>query len=382
MSLRMRRWKTGVMAATVAALAGSVLVYQPAAADEAAPLDSVSVTASNADNITGTAAGTAELQEFADHMKDATEGSPSNAAATAAPKGIVPAAFRTPTGEHIAVPTIGRLTSSYRVLKVDMEKVQASIAPGASCANAEGDTDIEDVLVVPPGATNIRYETTDSLESGTPGSDGQPDRCDVSVVWDEADTGNTNDDLAAPAANRPYDFKYAGDCFGRKNNNVTLSGRAVRISWNDGCYADDVVRYDGNSAWNYYTVKSISTCANDHASVLTSCGHGIKQDKAKEAGNPQWQDWAPRSDSTGDCRTKSISVSAGPISIGGDYRHCDTQKIYKYTEAGKMSSYWEGKRDGTRGTEHQISVKMPQVAGRPHWTHWLNSDACIACYKP
>lgn len=54
-----------------------------------------------------------------------------------------------------------------------------------------------------------------------------------------------------------------------------------------------------------------------------------------------------------------IGVSAGPISIGGDYTHCETQKIYKYAEDGKMSYYWKGKRDGTRATQHQVSVKYP-----------------------
>lgn len=44
-----------------------------------------------------------------------------------------------------------------------------------------------------------------------------------------------------------------------------------------------------------------------------------------------------------------------------------------------MSSYWNGKRDGTRATQHQVSVKYPHIAGRPHWSHWLNSDACLGC---
>ncbi|MFJ1975303.1 hypothetical protein ACIO93_42545 [Streptomyces sp. NPDC087903] len=340
------------MVSATAILAGGVLASEPAHASATDAVDTVRVTSANSGDITTTTAGAAALREFASKIAKASPG--------------------------ITAKTANQLEADYSVLQVDVEKVRSQVAPGVSCADADGYINTEDVLVAPRGVTNIRYEIDEDQELDPQDDpDAAANRCNTNIVWDEADTGGTNDDPDAGASTtRPYDYKYASDCFARKKHYKKDGDLNIYESWNDGCYADYVVRYDGNAAWNYYTVKSMSTCKNNQSNMLLSCGHGVKQNKAKNDGRPQWDDWAPNSDSTGDCRSKSISVSAGPISVGGSYTHCEKQKIYKYTEAGKMSSYWKDRRDGTRGTQHQISVKYPP-GSRPHWSHWLNSDACI-----
>ncbi|MFC8264054.1 hypothetical protein ACFUNF_42350 [Streptomyces sp. NPDC057291] len=313
----------------------------------------MSVTLTNSVDITSTSA--TELQEFATNVAD-----------------VAP---------EIAAKTPEQLKADYRVLQVDMAKVRTQVSPGIPCTDADGYTNKQDVLVAPRGVMNIRYEL-DEDQKMDPNYNPNlaTNRCNINVVWDEADTGNENDDPdAGISSTRPYELKYASDCFARKKHYEKFGDTSLYASWNDGCYGDYVVKYDGNESWNYYTVKNMSSCKNYKSNRLTSCGHGIKPYYPTSYGSRQWDDFAPTSDSTGDCRSQSISVSAGPISISGDYTQCETQKIYKYAEDGKMSSYWKGMRDGTRSTQHQVSVKYPQIAGRPHWSHWLNSDACIAC---
>jgi hypothetical protein len=342
----------GAAIAAVAFLLTGGLVAHPAQAAETAAVTTVSVASGNSADITTTTAGAAALQEFAAAV---SEMSPETAAKS-----------------------LNQLQTDYRVLQVDMAKVRSQVAPGIPCTNAEGYANTQDVLIAPRGALNIRYvvdedQTMDPQYNPTDAAN----RCNVNILWDEADTGNPNDDPDTGTTARPYDYKYASDCFARKKYYVKSGDRNWYFSWNDGCYANWVVKYDGDRMWNYYTVKAMSSCKNVEVSRLTSCGHGIKQNKEQNLGAPQWDDWAPNADSVGDCRTKSVSVSSGPISISGDYTHCETQKIYKYSEAGKMSSYWKGKKDGTRGTQHQVAVKYPPSAGRPHWTHGLNSDGCL-----
>jgi hypothetical protein len=352
MVLRNRGRRVGAVVSAVAVLFGGVLTSEPAHAETAAAVSMVGVNSANSADITATATGAATLQEFA---RNVAAMSPETAA-------------KTPD----------QMQADYRVLQVDMEQVRSRMAPGGRCAGEDGAVHTQDLLIAPREATGIRYVSAEHLRLDT-GWDpsGVADRCDVDVMWDEPHTGDPNDDTGVGANARPYEYRYASDCFARKKHYKVSGDLKIYMSWNDGCYANYVVRHDGNQSWNYYTVKSMSSCKNVQAKRLKSCGHGVKQNQAQNNGRPQWDDWAPIADSVGDCRTRSISVSAGPISVSSDYTHCEEQKIYKYAEAGKMSSYWKGKRDNTRGTQHQISVKYPQSAGRPHWTHWLNSDACL-----
>ncbi|MBB5109418.1 hypothetical protein [Streptomyces spectabilis] len=42
-----------------------------------------------------------------------------------------------------------------------------------------------------------------------------------------------------------------------------------------------------------------------------------------------------------------------------------------------MSSYWKGKASHSRGTQHQVAVKLGQYSGRPKWKHWINVGATV-----
>ncbi|NEC68139.1 hypothetical protein [Streptomyces sp. SID9727] len=335
-----------------AMLFGGLLASNPAEA--ATAVSSVTVTSVNSGDITASVEGKSELAEFGEAVRD--------------------------EAPELAARSVSDLAVDYRVLKVDMKQVRAQFAPGVACVDGDGNSRAEDVIVAPRNAENIRYELSGDAQRD-PNYDPakQGNRCDPDLFWDEGASPEVDDDPAASAPVRPYTEKYASACFARKSQWKDIYGIYLEVSYNDSCWSDYVTKYDGNSSWNYYSVKAPSSCHIARGTYLTSCGHGVERNAAK---GPvvKWDDWAPAADSNGDCRDKGISVSVGPLSVGGSYTHCEKQNIYKYAEDGKMSSYWKGKVTGTRATQHQVSVRVAQNAGRPRWTHWINSDACV-CYK-
>ncbi|WNI31506.1 hypothetical protein OG322_22715 [Streptomyces sp. NBC_01260] len=340
-----------ISAATV--LLGGVTASSTAQAATGA--ESVAVTSSNSGDITSSAEGRRALTEFASSVS-----------------GDAP---------QLAVRSAADLATDYRVLQVNMTQIRSQIAPGVKCVDAEGDTYVQDLLVAPRTVENIRYEVSaDILQDPNYNPNVAESRCKADVFWDETAPEDVNDDPDVAARVAPYTQKYASDCFSRKAQYKSFLGDNVYFSYNDSCWSDYVTKYDGNSTWNYYSVKAPSSCHKNTATFLTSCGHGVERNAAKGPA-VKWDDWAPAADSNGSCRDKSISVSVGPLSVGGSYTHCETQKIHKYAQNGQMSSYWAGKEEGTRATQHQVSVKVAQNAGRPRWTHWINSDACLPCTK-
>ncbi|MEH0429214.1 MULTISPECIES: hypothetical protein [Streptomyces] len=307
----------------------------------------VAITSVNSVEVTTTAAGKEELAEFSSRH---------------------PETFRA-TGTK----SLTALQGDYKVLQVDMQEVYTAAGTSPSSCDVESET-----LVAPQTATNITYRAnTEEAPSSNVGSD----VCQFNVEWDEITPDQAaQDDLAGATGVRPYAQKYASACFSRKWHYEDFDGDKIKSSWNDGCYQNWVERHDGSGTWNYYTKKVSSTCLGVKGR-LTSCGHGV----ARAASGPKvlWTDWAPNaSQDRNDCRSRSISVSLLNVSVGGEFDLCEKQLIYKYEEAGKMSSYWKGKvTDSARGTAHQVAVKVGQNSGRPKWRHWLNSDVCIACFK-
>lgn len=345
-----RRIAVAISAATV--LLGGITASSTAQA--ATGTDSVAVTSSNSGDITASAEGQSALAEFASNVSD--------------------------DAPQLAVRNASDLAADYRVLQVDMTQVRSKIAPGAECLDADGNVYAQDLLVAPRSVENIRYEISEDVLRD-PNYDPRvaESRCKADVYWDETAPEDVNDDPNVAARVAPYTQKYASDCFSRKARYKDMFGFNAYVSYNDSCWSDYVTKYDGNATWNYYSVKAPSSCHVNNASYMTSCGHGVERNAAKGPA-VKWDDWAPASDSNGSCRDKSVSVSVGPLSVGGSYTHCETQQIHKYAQNGQMSSYWKGKETGTRATQHQVSVKVAQNAGRPRWSHWINSDAC-SCYK-
>ncbi|MEV7971077.1 hypothetical protein AB0O34_34545 [Sphaerisporangium sp. NPDC088356] len=249
------------------------------------------------------------------------------------------------------------------MLEVDVAKV----LPKPGCPQ------VKETLILPKRITSIRYQrgSIDKAEPTTP--------CAYTVVWDDPPVPTTESD--DPINNRnssvlvaPSTEPYAQYCAARTLNS------GGNIGWNDACVVYYVEKNDGNSTWNYYSSHVKSSCgANGYGNgVLTSCGRGVEMTSPG-----QWVDFAPSDGITYDCRTISNSVTLLHFDVGYNYTSCDEQRAYKYTEPGKMSTYWKGEQSqsGTNnnqilgGTSHHVSVKVPQADGRPSWSHWWNSDA-------
>ncbi|MFJ9664151.1 hypothetical protein ACIRPP_05945 [Streptomyces sp. NPDC101219] len=316
----------------------------------------VLISAENSTDLTMTVAAEAELTQFVDRNS-------ADLAATTA---------RSTTND---------LKKKYRVYRVDLEKIEQALGGSGACGK---DTE---TLILPGNAMKIRYAANEDLhqqptdpEAASTQVAAEAD-CEPDLLWDEPTYGSDTEQddppqegASARAANRPYAQMIAGDCFTRKKQRKKFAGNSYYTSWNDSCYKNYVERYDGNPKWNYYSKFAKSTCGGVGKWRLKSCGHGVKRNTSGPA--VHWLDWAPNaSQDRNDCRSRSASVSLKNITVSQSYDVCEKQLIYKYAEAGKMSSYWRGTATSTRGTAHQVSVYVGQKAGRPKWTHWTNSNA-------
>ncbi|WP_327047533.1 hypothetical protein OG320_06475 [Microbispora sp. NBC_01189] len=254
----------------------------------------------------------------------------------------------------------------YRVLEVNV----AEVLPIPGCEP------VTETLIVSKDVTEIRYQrgNIDSAEPSKP--------CSYSVVWDDpASLTSVKDNQeegrgSALAATAPYDEEYGHYCASRTTNT------GANVAWNDACVVYHVEKYDGNSTWNFYSSHVSSSCgtnANTNG-VLESCGRGVMLSATSPTG--YWNSYAPAGPSPDNCRTISNVLNLWTVSVGYTYTSCDEQQVFKYAEAGKMSTYWKGSKKNTSGnnnqvlgaTSHHVAVKVGQNDGRPSWSHWWNSD--------
>ncbi|MEV4251444.1 hypothetical protein AB0J63_49710 [Streptosporangium canum] len=294
----------------------------------------VTLNSTNSKDITSTESGIKLLSEFSHNVQ--------NRGVTSEPR------------------TLQALTAKYRVTSVNV----ADILPDSRCKRNQ------ETLILPKNTAEIRYM------AGSPDPQENTDPCLITVAWDDAPEPAVQDDPQATAksvAVAPYSEMYQGYCASRK---------VTDEHWFEPCYQKYVTKYDGNPTWNYYAIDAYNTCVNtDEWTLLVSCGRGQQVDSPAST---QWLDRAPLADQLGTgCRSISLSLGMGPISLGGSTNHCDLQRIYVYPEAGKMSSYWKGdSANGTRATRHRASVKAGQDDGRPVWTNWFNAKSCRADLYP
>lgn len=339
-SMSTRRWTA--IAVTVAAsvlllantppasAAGATSVQAQAADPPQAPT-TVVLDAKNSKNITDTPTGSRLLGEFAQRIQA---------------KGIS------------AARSAQAVASEYNVISVDVAK----ILPDSRCERGP------ETLILPRSTTQVRY-------IGGPRNDQDGNNpCLVTVEWDDRDPDpHAQDDpqsgsrQALAAAEAPYVEQYHEYCAARKT---------YTDFWEEPCYKRFVLKYDGNSSWNYYSFEAWNTCRNTIAAgALISCGRG--QEAAADSPTLYSVDYSPQNPSTGTCRSISYEVQLYSVfTVGGSYNHCEEQLVYDYPEPGKMSTYWKGETTSQRTTRHQVSVKVAQNDGRPQWTNWFNGETC------
>jgi hypothetical protein len=124
--------------------------------------------------------------------------------------------------------------------------------------------------------------------------------------------------------------------------------------WFDTCYRWGYVRNDGDSRRDYFVFDQYGTCKSKGVWAMRYCGLGDQ----KKPGSPtgiSWDDWSPGADSSGDCRTLGLSVSAGPGGGGVTFQACEKMDITKYAAAPMFSNYW---RAGDKGWVYRSERKV------------------------
>lgn len=137
--------------------------------------------------------------------------------------------------------------------------------------------------------------------------------------------------------------------------------------WFDRCTQWGKVVNDGDSARDHWVFKYYGTCKSNAIYYVQSCG--LSSTRSSSSSTLYWEDWAPRGDSTGPCRSVSIGVSVFGISASGSYEACDTVDMTKFTAPGSFSNTFRTPRvlNSERGVEYQISLGVPQ-GGTPRLT--------------
>ncbi len=299
------------------------------AAPEMSPLTTgIQVDEGNSRDVTDSVKGSTALQKFATRAKG---GAP-----------------------ELSAKATGELKQDYRVLEVDVEK----LLQDSQCKQSP------DLLILPRVVTGVSYLR------GNP--DGTPltDPCETTVIWNEAKDLTQDDSRSSGSSVRAMAVGGTAEMYSR----YCIEKRAGTVAgtWMLACYKKWVEKNDGNSAWNYYSIHAWNTCGANSSYYLTSCGRG--QEMTSPSGG-QWTDYSPKSSSPPNCRSISYGVSLYTVSVGGSYTSCEEQRVYYYSNPGKMSSYWKGEVfENSRSTEHQAAVKVPQNAGRPEWSNWFNTD--------
>ncbi|WP_339567105.1 hypothetical protein [Pseudokineococcus sp. 1T1Z-3] len=129
--------------------------------------------------------------------------------------------------------------------------------------------------------------------------------------------------------------------------------------WFDHCRQFGSIAYDGDSSRDHWVLKQYGTCKSTSGWQVGMC----KLSSTKKSGSTTqyWEDWAPRADSNGKCRSISLAVTAGVVNVGGSYDACETNDITKGSAAGSFTSAWTSiaKASTERGVQSQIAVGVP-----------------------
>ncbi len=118
-----------------------------------------------------------------------------------------------------------------------------------------------------------------------------------------------------------------------------------------------------DSGYDNYVYKLFSTCGPNANWLIRECGVGTKTSPNAGAG-VGWTDWAPKQDTTGGCRTISLSLNISAFTVGGNFQNCEENDITKEATAPNFKSAWKfgGTAGGTtanRSPALQIGVRWP-----------------------
>ena len=130
--------------------------------------------------------------------------------------------------------------------------------------------------------------------------------------------------------------------------------------WMDRCTQWGHIVNDGDSSRDHWVFKTYATCKSLADWNIQTCTLSSKRTIA--TGLQYWEDWAPRADSSGNCRTVSVGVSAYGVSVSGSYSACDQVDITKGAAAGTFSNTFRTPSSHLqeRSVQYQLAVGVPQ----------------------
>jgi len=148
------------------------------------------------------------------------------------------------------------------------------------------------------------------------------------------------------------------------------------VGWLDHCRQFAQVTYDGDSSRDHWVLKLYGTCKGNSGWWMQRC----QLASVKNGTTTQyWEDWSPKSDTSGGCRSISISVSAFGVGVSGNYTGCETSDITKGSAAGSFTSAWasSGVSQSERAVQSQIAVGVPNGQLPSYTLSWDISGVLI-----
>ena len=131
------------------------------------------------------------------------------------------------------------------------------------------------------------------------------------------------------------------------------------MGWFDHCRQFGYIASDGDTSRDHWVLKQYGTCKSNSGWRMSLCS--LSSVRASGTATQYWEDWAPTADSSGACRTISISVTAFGVGVSGSYNACETNDITKGAAAGSFGSAWKGSvASSERAVRSQIAVGVPQ----------------------
>ncbi|MFL5642746.1 MAG: hypothetical protein ACJ77V_07055 [Chloroflexota bacterium] len=183
--------------------------------------------------------------------------------------------------------------------------------------------------------------------------------------------GSGTTELAAAA---PYWNLRGSNCFARY---YKYGGNPQqRLGWMDTCYHIHKLTGETDGAWDYWDIHGFATVdATNSASYTDSAWIHVDRD-----GGPTfyWYDWSPRSDTSGNCRSVTLSVSAYGAGLSFGHDACEVWNLTKYAAAGELKEEWDGFTKGAREVALMSSIKVANGASSPIWgISWNAVMVCI-----
>lgn len=131
------------------------------------------------------------------------------------------------------------------------------------------------------------------------------------------------------------------------------------VGWFDHCRQFGYIAADGDTSRDHWVFKQYGTCKSVSGMRMSLCS--LSSVRKSGSTTQYWEDWAPTADTTGGCRSISISVSAFGVGVSGSYSGCETNDITKGAAAGTFTSAWKGSvASSERAVQSQIAVGVPQ----------------------